>query len=492
SQEKDIVIKKLKERIKSLSRNIKEEKIKQELEEIKTINIELDHRVTKLIAENKHLKQTYKKLYDSIKSSCIRLKEQCDDLIKKVNIKSAENFDLNASLQEKVLVIIDLKDTLRKLKGKAVVDEAVVQIILWYLDSGYSKHITGDRSQLTNFINKFLGTVKFSNDHVAESMGYGDYHIGKVTISRVYFVEGLGHNLFFVRQFCDSDLEVGISHETSVSRSPQQNSVVERWAVATACYTQNHSIVRLRHGKTPYELLHGKLPDISFLYVFGALCYPTNDSENLGKLQLKADIAIFIGYTPTKKAFRIYNRLPEVIALITEVIAPEPAESTSSPSSTTVDQDAPSPSKSQTTPETQPLVIPNDVKENNHDIKVAHIDSLTQSCWIEAMQEELNNFERLENKACLVARGYCQEEGIEFEESFAPVARLEAIRIFLAYAAHKNMVVYQMDVKTVFLNDNMREEVYVSQPDIFVDPDNLNHVYKLKKALYGLKQAPRA
>nr|GEU83506.1 retrovirus-related Pol polyprotein from transposon TNT 1-94 [Tanacetum cinerariifolium] len=95
------------------------------------------------------------------------------------------------------------------------------------------------------------------------------------------------------------------------------------------------------------------------------------------------------------------------------------------------------------------------------------------------MQEELNEFERL-------------EEGINFEESFAPVARLEAIRIFLAYAAHKNMVVYQMDVKTAFLNGNLWEEVYISQPNGFVDLDNPNHVHKLKKALYGFKQAPRA
>ncbi|GJV56352.1 retrovirus-related pol polyprotein from transposon TNT 1-94 [Tanacetum coccineum] len=98
----------------------------------------------------------------------------------------------------------------------------------------------------------------------------------------------------------------------------------------------------------------------------------------------------------------------------------------------------------------------------------------------------------IKNKARLVARGYRQEEGINFEESFAPVARLEAIRIFLAFATHMNMVVYQMDVKTAFLNGILREEVYVSQPDEFVDPDNPNHVYKLKKALYGLKHAPRA
>ncbi|GKC55370.1 retrovirus-related pol polyprotein from transposon TNT 1-94, partial [Tanacetum coccineum] len=104
--------------------------------------------------------------------------------------------------------------------------------------------------------------------------------------------------------------------------------------------------------------------------------------------------------------------------------------------------------------------------------------ALTQACWIEAIQEELNEFERL-------------EEGIDFEESFALVARLEAIRIFLAFAAHMNMVIYQMDVKTTFLNGNLREEIYVSQPEGFIDPDNPNHMYKLKKALYGLKQAPR-
>nr|GFA63175.1 hypothetical protein [Tanacetum cinerariifolium] len=119
-------------------------------------------------------------------------------------------------------------------------------------------------------------------------------------------------------------------------------------------------------------------------------------------------------------------------------------------------------------------------------------EALTQSCWIEAMQEELNEFERLVLWELVPRPDQVMEEGIDFEESFAPVSRLEAIWIFLAYAVHKNMVVYQMDVKTAFLNGNLQEDVYVSQPDGFVDPDNLNHVYKLRKALYGLKQAPRA
>ncbi|GJV10848.1 retrovirus-related pol polyprotein from transposon TNT 1-94 [Tanacetum coccineum] len=150
--------------------------------------------------------------------------------------------------------------------------------------------------------------------------------------------------------------------------------------------------------------------------------------------------------------------------------------------------------------------------------------ALEHSCWIEAMQEEIHEFERLDvwilvpcpdniliiplkwifkikldeygdvlkNKARLVAKGYRQEAGIDFEESFAPVARLEAIRLFIAHAASMNMVIFQMDVKTAFLNGELNEVVYVSQPEGFVDPEHPSHVYRLKKALYGLKQAPRA
>nr|GEY27565.1 integrase, catalytic region, zinc finger, CCHC-type, peptidase aspartic, catalytic [Tanacetum cinerariifolium] len=185
AQAKDTVILKLKEKLNFLNGDVKDRNVKRDVEEIETLNIKLDHKVRKLAAENEHLKQTYKQLYDSVKSSRVRSKEQCDDLINKVNLKSAEISDLNASLQEKVLVITALKAQLNKLKGKAMLTEAVVQIVFWYLDSGYSKHITGDCSQLVNFIQKFLGTVKFGNDHVVKIMGYGDYQIGNVTISRV-------------------------------------------------------------------------------------------------------------------------------------------------------------------------------------------------------------------------------------------------------------------------------------------------------------------
>nr|GEU34734.1 hypothetical protein [Tanacetum cinerariifolium] len=655
------LIVKLKERLKSLSGNVQDKKIKRELEEIETINIELNHRVTKLVAENEHLKQTYKQLYDSIKSSRVRSKEQCDDLIKQVNIKSAKIFDLNASLQEKVLVITALKETLSRLKGKVIVNEVVslhsidpellkidvaplapklrnnrtahtdylrhtqeetatlreivervnllssasgsqpqgnvcpltriattaivpfrepipiesntdkpvvtlvysrkskaakkkvlvsnlkinksvvIQIVLWYLDFGCLKHMSGDHSQLINFIHKFLGTVKFGNDHVAKIMGYRDYKIGNVTILRVYFMEGLGHNLFSVGQFCDSDLEVAFCQHTcficnldgvDLLTGSRGNNL---YTLSLQDMMASSPIYLLsKASKTKSWLWHRRLSHLNF----GAINHLARQGlvRGLPKLKFEKDhlcSACAIGKISEDDSSAakglgssVDHQAAEVIASIAEVIPPNQVDSTGSPSSTTVDQDAPSLSKSHTTVETQSSVIPQDVEEDNLDIEVAHMGNdplvftrlqlyeqalfcyydafltfvepkmykevLTQSCWIEAMQEELNEFERLENKARLVARGYHQEVGIDCEESFAPVARLEAIWIFLTYAAHKNMIVYQMDVKSAFLNGNLREEVYVSQSDGFVDQDNPNHVYRLKKALYGLKQALRA
>ncbi|GKA67010.1 putative ribonuclease H-like domain-containing protein [Tanacetum coccineum] len=650
--------------------------------------------------------------------------------------------------------------------------------------------MTGDRSRLRNFMKKFIGTVRFGNDHFGAIMGYGDYVIGESVISRVYYVEGLGHNLFSVGQFCDSDLEVAfrkhscyvrdtdgvelikgsrgsnlytISIEDMMKSSPIcllskasknkswlwhrrlnhlnfgtindlarkdlvrglprlnifspkdvpstpivnacQKTVTELlfeaartmlifskapmflWAeaVATACYTQNRSLIHTRHNKTPYELVHDKKPDLTFFRVFGALCYPTNDSEDLGKLQPTADIGIFVGYAPSRKGYRIYNkrtrRIMETIHVqfdeLTEQMAPVqistgpaptfltpgqissglvpnpvpaapyvpptnkeleilfqpmfdeylepprvdrpvspalavpvPVNSAGTPSSTTIDQDAPSPSHSPSSSAIQSpslhqgvaaesslmeenpfapvdndpfinIFAPEPTSEASLSRDVSSAEStyvsqtlhhlgkwskdhpldnvignpsrpvstrkqlatdalwclynsvlskvkpknfksaITEDCWFQAMQDEIHEFDRLQvwelvpqpdcvmiialkwiykvkldeygdvlkNKARLVAKGYRQEEGIDFEESFAPVARIEAIRIFIA---NKNMTIYQMDVKTTFLNGELKEEVYVSQPEGFVDPDHPTHVYRLKKALYGLKQAPRA
>nr|GEX22288.1 hypothetical protein [Tanacetum cinerariifolium] len=208
---------------------------------------------------------------------------------------------------------------------------------------------------------------------------------------------------------------------------------------------------------------------------------PSSNEENKVNRHYKVPLKVPIpleAVAPKYAVTRVYTRRPKclkssssppasIASLVPVEEVPAPIESTGSPSSTTVDQDAPSP------------IEPKMYK-----------DALTQSCWIETMQEELHKFERL--KAKLVVCGYRQEEGIHFEESFAPVARLEAVRIFLAFAAHMNMIVYQMDINTTYLNGILREEVYANQPDEFVDLDNPNHVYRLKKALYRLNQAPRS
>nr|GEU59574.1 retrovirus-related Pol polyprotein from transposon TNT 1-94 [Tanacetum cinerariifolium] len=437
----------------------------------------------------------------------------------------------------------------------------------------YSKHMTGDRSWLMNFMKKFIGTVRFGNDHFGAIMGYGDYVIGDSVIS------------------------------TTVPRTPQQKGVVERrnrtlvetartmliffkasmfmWpeAVATACYIQNRSVIYIRHNKTSYELVHNKKPDLTFFSVFGALCYPTNDSEVLGKLQPTAEIRIFVGYAPSRKGL-VPNSVPaapyvppinkdlEILfqPMFNEYLEPPLVErpvspalavqvlvnSAGTPLSTTIDQDAPSPSHSPSSSTLQSpslhqgvaaestLMEDNPIApvDNNPFINVSALKpssdasssrdvSLAESTYVSQTLhhlDEIHEFDRLQvwelvpqpdcfmiialkwiykikldeygdvlkNKARLVAKGYRQEERIDFEESFEPVACIEAIRIFIANAASKNMTIYQMDVKTTFLNGELKEEVYVSQPEGFVDPDHLTHVYRLKKALYGLKKAPQA
>ncbi|GKB09684.1 retrovirus-related pol polyprotein from transposon TNT 1-94 [Tanacetum coccineum] len=301
----------------------------------------------------------------------------------------------------------------------------------------------------------------------------------------------------FVNQtMCSYYENVGISHETSVSRTPQQNGVVERrnwtlvevarnmliyanaplflWAevVATTCYTQNRSLIRLCHGKTPYELMHDRKPDLSYLHVFGKLCYPTNDSEVLGKLKAKTDVEFVDLTAMASEQSTSEHALHEMNpgTLILEVAALEPAISIGTPSLTTVDQDAPSPSTSQTPQESPSQVIPLGVEEVDHDIEVVHMDN---NHYFGLLILEPSSKESLS-----------QEKGIDFEESFALDARLMAIRIFISFATHMNMVVYKMDVKISFLNRILREEVYVSQLDGFIDLENPNHVYKLKKPLY--------
>ncbi|GJR41128.1 retrovirus-related pol polyprotein from transposon TNT 1-94 [Tanacetum coccineum] len=199
-----------------------------------------------------------------------------------------------------------------------------------------------------------------------------------------------------------------------------------------------------------------------------------------------------------------FNPPPSIVSTVLVAAAPRPADPTGSPVSTSIDQDAPYTSNPSTQEQEQSLIISQGVKESPktphfHDDPL-HEDSTSQGSSSNVQsshtplellvkKEELGGV--LKNKAQLVAKGYRQEEGIDFEESFAPVPRLEAIRIFIANDINKSMTICQMDVKTAFLNGELHQVVYVSQPEGFVDQDNPNHVYRLKKALYGLKQAPR-
>ncbi|GJW39236.1 retrovirus-related pol polyprotein from transposon TNT 1-94 [Tanacetum coccineum] len=158
-----------------------------------------------------------------------------------------------------------------------------------------------------------------------------------------------------------------------------------------------------------------------------------------------------------------FNPPLSAVTLVLVVVAPRAIEIAATPSSTIIDQDAPSSNKVM----------------------------LIKLKWIfKVKTDEFGGV--LKNKARFVAQGFRKDKGINFEESFAPVARIESIRIFVENATNKNIMIYQMDVKTAFLNDELKEKVYVSQPEGFVDQDNPSHVYKLKKALYGLKQAPQA
>nr|GFB95334.1 integrase, catalytic region, zinc finger, CCHC-type, peptidase aspartic, catalytic [Tanacetum cinerariifolium] len=272
---------------------------------------------------------------------------------------------------------------------------------------------------------------------------------------------------------------VGISHQMSSVQTPQQNGVVERrnrtlveaartmlifsrallflWAevIATACFTQNRSIIHRRFNETPYELINGRKPDISFLHVFDALCYTKNDREDIGKLGAKGDIGFFIGYSADSCAYRVYNRRTKKIMEYMNISFDELSaidfeqrrlDLTYAPSTITTQQ----PTEGE-----KDLFF-----KAMHDNYIGGQPSATARTVLVAHEPQVR---------------YRQEEGIDFEESFASVARIEAIRIFLAYAAHKLFCVFQMDVKTVFLHGSLKEDVYVCQPKGFIDADHPSH-----------------
>nr|GEW24189.1 uncharacterized mitochondrial protein AtMg00810-like [Tanacetum cinerariifolium] len=319
----------------------------------------------------------------------------------------------------------------------------VVQIVLWYLDSDCSKHMTGDPSQLTNFVNKFLGTVKFDLEVAFCQHTCFIHNLEGVDL----LIGSRGNNLY--------TLSLGDMMASSPICLLSKASKTKSWlwhrrlshlnfgainhlarqglvrGLPKLKFKKDHLCSACAMGERP--ALHETTPAI---ISSGLVPKPTSSTPFVPPSRNDWDLLFQSLFdellTPPPS---VDPSAPEVIAPIAKVIAPVPAESTGSPSSTTVDQDAPSPVKSQTTQETQPPVIPHDVEEDNYDIEVAHMGN-------------------------------------------DPLFGMPILKVASDQSSSMDSI--------------HTEEVYVSQPDVFVDPNNPNHVYKLKKALYGFKQAPRA
>ncbi|GJT72657.1 retrovirus-related pol polyprotein from transposon TNT 1-94 [Tanacetum coccineum] len=526
------------------------------------------------------------------------MKDHNDSLIAQVNSKTVENADLKAQIQENVFANAALKNELRKLKGTSLDTKFTKPSILGkpfasqvdmkndlpkpvtphYLPKvqdfvlvkpnhmiacGSSRNSSKESYWSNDMAHKYYleeakkkTQEKNTNIKPREMPSARTHHTPNACTPKLRSNNQMSRNWPASKSY---DVKLKAMQKANHSRNPSSFSDSTHFV----CLTCQKYVFIVNHDACVTKFLnevnsHAKSSDV-YEKTSPRSCLrwkPTGRIFNTVGLssRLMQNIPSPTPYVPPIKndwetlfqpMFNEYlNPPPCVDPQVPAVIAPEPAVSTDTPSSTTIDQDAPSTSTSQTTQETPSPVISLGVEEADHDIEVAHTkdhpidnvigdpsrpvstrhqlqdealfcyfdaflssvepksykEALTESCWIEAMQEELNEFEHLEvwelvprvDRARLVARGDRQEEGIDFEESFAPVARLEAIRIFIAFAAHMNMIIYQMDVKIAFLNGILREEVYVSQPDRFVDPENPNHVYKLKKALYGLKQVLRA
>nr|GEZ49846.1 retrovirus-related Pol polyprotein from transposon TNT 1-94 [Tanacetum cinerariifolium] len=193
----------------------------------------------------------------------------------------------------------------------------LVEIVLFIIDFGCSKHMTGNLKLLINFVEKFLGTVKFGNDQIAPILGYGDLNDIVVGLPKLKFIKD---------HLC-----------SSFARTPKQNGVIERWnrtlveaartmlsaakvplffwaeALATACFTQNRSLIIPRHEKTPYHIINDRKSSVKFFHIFGSFCYIIRDGENLDKMKEKGDACIFVGYSTQSRAYRVFNKRTRVI-----------------------------------------------------------------------------------------------------------------------------------------------------------------------------------
>ncbi|GJW76723.1 retrovirus-related pol polyprotein from transposon TNT 1-94 [Tanacetum coccineum] len=337
----------------------------------------------------------------------------------------------------------------------------------------------GDRSRLRNFIKKFTEIVRFGIDHFGAIIGYGDYVICDSVISRVYYVEGLGHNMFSVRQFCDSDLEVAFRKHSCYVRDTDGVELVKvscgsnLYTISVEDMMKSSPICLLsKASKNKSWLWHRRLNHLNFGNI--------NDLarkdlvRGLPRLKFEKDHLCSACQLEPPRVKRPVSPAPAV---------PVPVNSAGTPSSTTIDQDAPSPSHSPSSSALQSLSFQQGVASTSmEDNPLAPVDndpfvnvfalkpsseasssrdvSSAESTYVTQTHYHLGKWSKDHPLDNVVGQGYRQEKGIDFKESFAPVARIEAIRIFIANAATKNMSIYQMDVKTTFFNGELKEEVY--------------------------------
>ncbi|KAI5312594.1 hypothetical protein L3X38_041767 [Prunus dulcis] len=302
-------------------------------------------------------------------------------------------------------------------------------------------------------------------------------------------------------EFQDFCASMGMERHLPIAYSPQQNGVAERrnrticemarsmmiekgitvifWAeaVSTAVYLQNRCFTTSVSSKTPFEAFTGRKPGIKHLKVFGCICYTHVPSPLRQKFDDKARKGVFMGYGSCEKGYRVYDLQSKKIVLLRSVNFSE--------------------DKSWNWKSDQEEYVPipfnlerDEIEDENNEIQPdgTHFDDGGSSHLNSTVGDLVEN----KHKARLVAKGYSQKPGIDYNETFAPVARLDTIRTLIALAAQKDWKLFQLDVKSAFLNGVLDEEVYVEQPEGFELKNAGHKVYKLRKALYGLKQAPRA
>ncbi|GJV01332.1 retrovirus-related pol polyprotein from transposon TNT 1-94 [Tanacetum coccineum] len=372
----------------------------------------------------------------------------------------------------------------------------IVQPILFIVDSGCKKQMTGNLKLLCNFVEKYLGTVRFGNDQFAPIL---DFEVafwkstcfvrdlqGNDLLAAWLWHRRLSHlNFDYINLLSKKDVVIGL---------PKLKYVKDQ--LCSSCEVSKAKISSFKTKAIPSS--KGRL---NLLHM--DLCGPMRfASINRKKYILASD------YDNSVPIPQLENVSPSADTIVPSqqeldlLFGPlydeffnagtSSVNKSSSPSANSKQKDTP-PIMNNTS-STEPTTPTTNVhaEENNNNQAEDTQEAMADSSWIEAMQEELHQFDRLQVWELVDKPFGKNEEGIDFEESFSPVARLEAVRIFVAYAAHKSFPIYQIDVKMTFLNDPLKEEVYVAQPDGFVDPDHPEKIYHLRKALYGLKQASKA